>query len=147
MRRCVYCGKEYDDTATICVIDSHPVFQVLPAPEGNSEQSKPSVEFIRLFFKSPKEEKFAVRSARYIAGVVGERVTSLRPETTWSEIFNWFGPSVVRATLFATVLTKEFGSDFKEMTPNPEFMTFRDFVEYVCIQTWTQDRLSGSDKE
>ncbi|MGO8929936.1 MAG: hypothetical protein ACLQU3_23965 [Limisphaerales bacterium] len=132
MRRCTYCGKEYDDTVTVCAIDRQPVVQVLPPPEGSSEQTKPPVEFIRLFFKSPEEEEFAVRSAQYIAGIVGERVTLLRPETTWSEILEWFGPSVVRVRLFETALLKKFGSDLKEVLTNPDFMTFRDFVEYAC---------------
>ena len=55
MRRCSYCGKEYDDTAIICDLDQQPVVQVPPAAEGISTLSNPSLEFLRLLFKSPKE--------------------------------------------------------------------------------------------
>jgi hypothetical protein len=134
MKRCVYCGKEYDDTATVCVVDRQPVVRVLPPPEGSSEQSNPSVEFLRLLFKSPKEEEFAVRCAQFLAGIVGERITLLRPDTKWSEIIGWSGPSFFHAAALAIALRKELGVDPKEILANPEFTTFRDFVEYACAR-------------
>jgi len=85
-----------------------------------------------MFFRSPKEEEFAVRCARFLASLVGERVRLLRPDTKWSEIIDWFGPDLVHAALLATALNKEFGVCAKEIIANPEFMTLRDFVEYVC---------------
>ena len=94
--------------------------------------TNPSVEFIRLFFKSQAEEQFAVRCAQFLAGMVGERVTLLRPDTKWSEIFEWVGSSPVHATLSAFALRKEFGADAKEAIDNAAFLTFREFVEYVC---------------
>jgi hypothetical protein len=97
-----------------------------------AKESNPSVEFIRVFFKSPKEEEFAVRCAQSIACVVGERVSLLRPETTWSEILGWFRSGARDAALFALILKKEFGSDFNEVLSNYEFLTFREFVEYAC---------------
>jgi len=93
---------------------------------------KPSVEFIRMFFKSPTEEQFAVRCAEFVASFVGERVILLRPDTKWSEIFQWVGPSPIHAALFGVALKKEFGADAKEIIATAEFMTFREFVEYVC---------------
>jgi hypothetical protein len=132
MRRCTYCGKEYDDAASVCVIDGQPLAAVPPTPEGSAKHSRPAVEFIRLFFKSRAQEEFAVRCAQSIARIVGERITLLRPDTTWSEILEWFGPGVRNAALFAAVLRQEFGSDFNEVLRNREFMTFREFVEYVC---------------
>jgi hypothetical protein len=95
-------------------------------------KSTPSVEFLRLFFKSPKEEEFAVRCAQFLSRIVGERVLLLRPETKWSEIIGWFGPSVVHAAGLALELKKEFAVDPKEILSTPEFTTFRDFVEYAC---------------
>ena len=35
MKRCTYCGKEYDDTATVCVIDREPLVQVVLKSPGN----------------------------------------------------------------------------------------------------------------
>lgn len=95
-------------------------------------KSKPSIEFIRLFFKSPADEEFAVRCADFIAGVVGDRVLELRPDTKWSVILQWLGPKPAHPALFAMLLKKAFGPDVKEVIDAPEFMTFRDFVEYAC---------------
>ena len=132
MKRCTYCGKEYDDTVTACSVDLQPLVQVLPSPERSSEECSPSVEFLRLFFKSPKEEEFAVRCAQFLARLVGERITLLRPDTKWSEIAEWVGPGIVHAGLLGAALTKEFGADPMQFLANSAFMTFRDFVEYVC---------------
>jgi hypothetical protein len=131
MKRCTYCGKEHEDTATVCDVDRESLVQVYP-PANNAEASECSVEFIRLFFKSPEEEEFAVRCAKVIARFLGERSKLLRPDTTWSEIFLWFGQSTRDAAMFALLLKKEFGRDFREVLNNYEFMTFRDFVEHVC---------------
>jgi hypothetical protein len=97
-----------------------------------AREASPSVEFIRLFFKSPKEEEFAVRCAQSIARVIGERVLLLRPDTPWSDILGWFRPGARNAALFALILKQEFGSDFNEVLRNHEFLTFREFVEYAC---------------
>ncbi len=32
MKECTYCGKEYDDTATACLIDGHPLAPITPPP-------------------------------------------------------------------------------------------------------------------
>ena len=85
-----------------------------------------------MFFKSPTEEEFAVCCAEFIASVVGERVLQLRPDTKWSEILQWFGPKPVHGALFAMMLKKKFGTDVEEIIAASEFMTFREFVEYVC---------------
>lgn len=95
-------------------------------------KSTPSIEFIRLFFNSPKEEQFAVRCAEFLAGMVGDRIMQLRPETTWAEIFQWRGSSLLHSAMFALALKEKFGTDVDEIMANPEFMTFREFVEYVC---------------
>lgn len=131
MRRCSYCGQEYDDAATVCVIDHYPVAEVAQA-QSDVAESRFSVEFIRLFFKSPKQEEFAVRCAKIIARSVGERILLLRPDTTWSEIFQWYGSSTKDAAMFALRLKAKFGPEFKAVLANHEFMTFRDFVEHVC---------------
>ncbi len=132
MKRCTYCGQEYKDTVTVCAVDRQPVVQVLPAPDPASAQFNWSVEFLRLLFKSPKEEEFAVHCAQFLARIVGERITLLRPDTKWSEIIEWAGPNSVHGLLLAMALKKEFGVDPKEILDNPQFTTFRDFVENVC---------------
>lgn len=80
----------------------------------------------------PEEEEFAVHCAQLIARTVGERISLLRPDTTWSEILGWYGPGICDAVLFGVVLKREFGSDFNQVLQNHEFMTFREFVEYAC---------------
>ena len=132
MRRCTYCGKEYDDAATVCAVDLEPVVPVLPAPEGSSPQSNPSVEFLRLLFNSPKEEEFAIRCAHFLTQFAGDRINLLRPDTRWSEILGWFRPTLADPAFFAMVLKKKFGVNAIEILANPEFTTFRDLVEYVC---------------
>jgi hypothetical protein len=129
----MYCGKEYDDAVTVCVIDRQPVVQVLPPSEGSPRHSDPSVEFLRLLFKSPNEEEFAVRCAQFLARIVGNRVSLLRPDTTLAEIIEWSGRSI-DGLLLAIVLEREFGVDLKEILANPEFTTFRDLVEHVCAR-------------
>jgi hypothetical protein len=114
---------------TVCVIDRHPVV-------GAHKQAGASVEFLRLLFKSPKEEEFAVRCAQFLARIVGEHITLLRPDTKWSEIIEWTGPSLFHAALLVAALKKEFGVDPKDFLANPEFTTFRDFVEYACGQEY-----------
>ena len=128
MRRCTYCGKEYDDTATACVIDRQPLTEVL----NSSKDATHSVEFLRLLFKSPDQEEFAVRCAQLLAKIAGDRITLLRPDTKWSEIIEWAGPTSSHATGLALALKKEVGVDPKDILTYPEFTTFRDLVEYVC---------------
>ncbi len=95
-------------------------------------ESEPSVEFVRLFFKSPKEEVLAVRCAQSIARLVGDRVLQLRPDTTWSKIFGWRGAGPASAALFMVALRREFGVSVKQIKAAADFMTFREFIEYVC---------------
>lgn len=40
MKKCTWCGKEYADTATACVIDARPLEEVLP-PQAAGEAQKP----------------------------------------------------------------------------------------------------------
>src|SRR5437764_8888353 len=110
MKPCAYCGRENEDDATRCRECGTTEF-VVAMPQSPPPRSGPSVEFIRLFFKSPAEEEFAVRCAEFIAGVVGERVLQLRPDTKWSEILQWFGPKPVHGALFTMLLKKKFGAD------------------------------------
>jgi hypothetical protein len=131
MRRCTYCGKKYDDMATVCVIDRQPVVEAHPKPERSSKQSEASLEFPGLLFESPREEEFAVRCAQFLTRFVGGRITLLRPDTKWSEIIKWSGPSFFHAAALGMALEREFGVDAKRIFSNREFTTFRDLVEYV----------------
>ena len=131
MKSCVYCGRDNEDDATHCR-ECGTVEFVVATPASPPPRPTPSIEFIRLFFKAPAEEEFAVHCAEFIAGVVGERVLQLRPDTKWSEILRWFGPQPVHGALFAMLLKKKFGADVEEIFAASELMTFREFVEYVC---------------
>src|SRR5262249_23653323 len=142
MRRCTYCGKEYDDAATVCAIDRQPVVQVRSPPEGGPKQSIPSFEFLRLLFKSPKEEEFAMRCAQFLARVVGEQVALLRPDTKWSEIIEWSGPSVVHAAALALALKKEFG--WTQRRSSPTQSTRRSATSWRLFALLKIKRLSAS---
>jgi hypothetical protein len=132
MARCTYCGKDYAHPAIVCVIDRQPVLQVLAPAVDDPELSNPSVEFLRLFFKSPKEQELAVSLAEVLARIVGQRIALLRPGTRFSDILEWSGPSPVHAIILAVALQKEFDLDTKKMLANPQFWTFRDLVEHAC---------------
>ena len=129
MKRCIYCGKEHDETAKICTIDRQPVVEVC-APQPNPS-ADPSVAFLRLLFRSPKEEELAIRCAEFLAGIAGDRIGLLRPDTKWSEIIEWLGPRYRDGVLLALLLKKKFGVDPEEVLANPEFTTFRDLVQHV----------------
>jgi len=139
MNSCDNCGCDNEETAILCrkcgTADS--VSAAPPAPlEPESSRTEVAArnlgEFIRLFFKSPKQEQFAVRCARFIANMVGERIADLRPDTRWSEIFQWAGRSPAHTVAFTFALKKEFGAAANWIIDDPECMTFREFVEYVC---------------
>jgi len=132
MRRCTYCGAEYEDAVAVCIIDRQPVVEVLPPPGRNLRRAYAPVEFLRLMFKSPKEEEFAVRCAEFLAIIVGKRVKLLRPDTKWSEIIGWVGEGRGQAIFLVMALRRELGVDLHEILANPELTTFRDFVEHVC---------------
>ena len=129
MKSCAYCGRDNEDEATHCRECGTTEFVIATA---SAQPAKPSVEFIRMFFKSPTEEQFAVECAEFIRNVVGDRVLRLLPDTRWSEILQWFGPKPAHGALFAMLLKKRFGKDVNEIIAASEFMTFREFVEYVC---------------
>ena len=99
-------------------------------------ESEPSVEFIRMFFKSSKEEECAVRCAQSIARLVGDHVLQLRPDTTWSEIFGWRGTGPANVAIFMVALRRQFGPGVKEINAASDFMTFREFIEYVCAREY-----------
>lgn len=73
-----------------------------------------------------------MRCARFIASLVGERIADLRPDTRWSEIFEWAGRSPAHTVAFTYALKKEFGAAAKQIIDDPACMTFREFVEYAC---------------
>ena len=73
-----------------------------------------------------------MRCAKLIAGIVGERIADLRPETKWSEILQWVGTNPVHTVAFGFALKKEFGAAAKELISSQESMSFREFVQYAC---------------
>ena len=142
MKSCTHCGCDNEETAILCrkcgtseaVVDPSLAAPLEPESSQSGEAAAASAEFIRLFFKIPAQEQFAVRCAKLIAGIVGERVADLRPETKWSEIFQWVNPSPTHTVAFTFTLKKEFGAYATVLLDDPEAMTFRDFVEYVCMR-------------
>src|ERR1700690_3689575 len=48
MKRCTYCGKEHDDTATLCVVDGESLIKVFPSPEVQWRYRFPSVSLLRI---------------------------------------------------------------------------------------------------
>ena len=139
MNSCDYCGCDNEETAILCrkCGTAESVVATAPGVPQEFESSKTDVaarnlgEFIRLFFKSPKQEQLAVRCSRFIASLVGERIADLRPDTRWSEIFEWAGRSPAHTVAFTFALKKEFGAAAKQIIDDPACMTFREFVEHA----------------
>jgi hypothetical protein len=141
MKPCPHCRCDNEDTAILCRkcgtaerLGAAPL--ALAALEPGSSKTDVadagnSAEFIRMFFKSPKQEQFAVHCAGLIANLVGERIADLRPDTRWSEIFEWAKPSPAHTVAFTFALKKEFGAAAQAVIDDPECMTFREFVEYA----------------
>ncbi len=133
MKPCAYCGRENKDEALLCsecgTSDFVPPPLLKPALPSRPASS---VDFIRIFFKSPAEEEFAVTCAEFIARIVGERVLLLRPDTKWSEILQWLGPKPGHSVVFALLLRRKFRADMDEFLAASSVTTFRDYVEYVC---------------
>jgi hypothetical protein len=48
MKRCTYCGKEHDDTATACAIDGKSLVKVFPSPEAQWRYQYPAVSSLRI---------------------------------------------------------------------------------------------------
>ena len=124
MNVCENCGRENEADADHC----GDCGVALTAPD----EVTPSVEFLRQSFKSPEQQEFALRCAQFLARIIGDRITLLRPETTWSDVSEWLGPGEMHAALLAVLLRNKFGADTKEFFYNSEVTTFRDFVDYAC---------------
>jgi len=91
-----------------------------------------SVEFIRLFFRSPLEEEIGYRWATRLGKLLGGGVTQLRPDTTLGEILNWAAVSGVDSMDFVVVFEPELRLEFGDFLDDPEHSTFRDMVEYCA---------------
>src|SRR5258705_11939057 len=103
---------------------------IRPAWKG-SNMSAVDVEFIRIFFPSPIEEEVAIRWAKRLASVIGERVEELRPNSLFSEIFDWVKADGFDVAEFVMALEDEFGKDLDVLLDDLDHLTFRGFVEYM----------------
>ena len=98
--------------------------------KGDINTPRADIEFIRLFFRSRHEEALAIRIARLLASVVGDRITQLRPETKLSEIIRWsdsldaVGVVMRLEEVFGHAIPDDMADDF-------EHLTFRELVEYA----------------
>src|SRR5215471_20500188 len=61
----------------------------LQVMSNGNKISSVDVNFIRLFFPKPLEERIAVYWAENLASIIGEEALQLRPEKTFAEIFSW----------------------------------------------------------
>lgn len=88
--------------------------------------------FIGLFFPVPIQQEIALRWARRLARVIGERVNDLRPETTLAEILDWAAESKVDPIDFAVVFEPELRGAFASFLDDPDDATFRQMVEHFA---------------
>lgn len=101
---------------------------------SNRTTEELSVEFIRLLFRSRVQEEVAHRWASRLAGLLGPRITQLRPGTTLAELLNWAAASGVDSMDFVVVFEPELRLEFAEFLDHAEHVTFRELVEHYAAR-------------
>ena len=81
MRRCTYCGKEYNDAQTVCVVDQLPTAQVAPVPSVATDTMLSRIPHL-LFGHEPLE----LRSAFQLQESV-ERLKTATKRSVFSTLF------------------------------------------------------------
>ena len=90
------------------------------------------VDFIRLLFTDPIEEKVAHRWASRLEKLVGERVLALRPETTLAEMLEWAVAASAESLDFCVVFEPELRMEFAEFLDYSDHVTFREMVQHYA---------------
>ena len=103
-------------------------------PMERHDKSEVDVGFIRLLFRSPVEELIAYRWAKRLAGLLGQRATQLRPDTTLSQLLTWAATAGVDSMDFVVVFEPELGMEFADFLDYSDHTTFREMVEHYATQ-------------
>jgi hypothetical protein len=90
------------------------------------------VEFIRLLFTEPVEERIAQRWASRLAALVGPQVLQLRPQTTLAEMLKWAALANVDSMDFVVVFEPELRMDLAGFLESPGHTTFREMVQHYA---------------
>jgi len=101
----------------------------------DTEDWKIYVAFIRLEFP-PHQRDIAQRLAVVFAGVVGRKISNLRPESRLDEVLGWGGAESLDAVEFVMTLEEECGSEIEDTFAQSWIrMTSRDLVEHVSVKS------------
>ena len=95
-------------------------------------QTPVNMEFIRLLFPDPVEEKIAYRWACRFAGVVGVKASELRPTTTLAEMLHWAATGHADSMDFVVIFEPELRMEFASFLDHCEQVTFREMVEHYA---------------
>ncbi len=91
-----------------------------------------NVDFIRLLFTDPVEEKIAYRWACRLAQLVGEQSMQLRPGTTLAQMLSWAAKAKVDSIDFVLVFEPELKMDLASFLDYDEHATFREMVQHYA---------------
>jgi hypothetical protein len=91
-----------------------------------------SMEFMRLLFTNPIEEKVAYRWAARFADVTGHHALNLRPSTTFAEMMKWAEAAAVDTMDFLFVFEPELRMDLADFLDSAESITFRHMVQHYA---------------
>lgn len=90
------------------------------------------VEFIRLLFTDPVEERIAHRWASRFAALVDHQALQLRPQSTLADMLQWAAVADVDSMDFALVFEPELRMGLAEFLDYAEHATFKEMVQYYA---------------
>jgi hypothetical protein len=90
------------------------------------------MEFIRLLFMDPVEEKIAHRWACRLASVIGAPALNLRPDTTLAQMLDWTASVAADSMDFLVVFEPELRREFANFLDCADHITFREMVEHYA---------------
>lgn len=100
---------------------------------AETQTSQPaSVDFIRLLFIDPVEERIAHRWASRLAAVIGAEALQLRPEMTLAQLLGWAAAAKADNMDFVVVFEPELRMEFREFLDYADLVTFREMVEHYA---------------
>ena len=100
-------------------------------PETQTNQTL-NVDFIRLLFLDPVEERIAHRWACRLAAVIGTQVMKLRPNTTLAQMLSWAAAAKSDSMDFLVVFEPELRMEFANFLDCADHVTFREMVEHYA---------------
>lgn len=100
-----------------------------------------SVDFIRLLFIDPVEERVAHRWASRLATLIGPHALQLRPETTLAQMLDWAAAAKADSMDFLVVFEPELRMEFANFLDCADHVTFREMVQHYANRFGSRNSL------